>query len=744
MNIARDDYNNYNEGWVSTSTSPTAARPSPDTAFPPSQSVTQNGWSTYEEREGQRVRITFTDGVYTSGTPNTISSASGAFANYTQPGGGVTPLWIRGGATEVPQFVGITGKDGSGNLQLNRAITGVTGNLSGYIWSDLSIQGVPNLPTSDPKTVVFGGDESAAAIYKYTVNSGGERIDPRIVHGVMTDLTHGYTTVPNDGTDRNLGWLGLLGAFWPGFSGGSFAVNDYLMHVTPNAPLPWRRESRAQTVLYSPDGDVWGELFAPNHPSEGGANLQLPSAFFGNDVFIGRADTISAVGLYSTPRPRLSGTTSRAITARPMVISGGGTNLLKRHQTSSSIEDIENFNGPGGTNLVRAVGRNSTPPEVALSDTNIIESVPLPPCGGPIMRLSALDHSYLCLFKLTNPLAFGTLPRMRTRLWVYRLPSAKPNKGENVMPTSAPAFFGMTLGIVPQGVGYYASDSRIRKSPYLLPDWIAGTGWTPVTLSANYEGTNPDPMPSYELYAELYTAQTGFARQDVLVAWDYVVASDGLVDLPEQPLVPATPGNPDTPIATPTETWIANYSNPVPTSTSWSIFLGLRIPDSGPDAFTKDRIGTPSSLTVCTLRGSSTSYLRIVLDRGGSFTTTIPEHRLQIIDHNGTVWSISGPASGDDGINLAQPFLFLRGRQILLGISREGSTYRAWVSVGGTRVKFATTATLAGVIPKSFRIGDINGANVDTAEFFGYWADDASASSESEGTLKLKSLDWLT
>ena len=65
----------------------------------------------------------------------------------------------------------------------------------------------------------------------------------------------------------------------------------------------------------------------------------------------------------------------------------------------------------------------------------------------------------------------------------------------------------------------------------------------------------------------------------------------------------------------------------------------------------------------------------------------IPTRALKIIDHTGAAWTIEGPASGDDSINLAQPFLFLRGRQVLLGLTRSGSTYRAWVSVGGSRIK---------------------------------------------------------
>ncbi|MBL8964829.1 MAG: hypothetical protein KF787_00470 [Phycisphaeraceae bacterium] len=123
VNIVRDDFKEYTQGWGGpTQTTPTAARPSPDDEFPP-DSPTQNGWTTHEDREGQRLRIQFTGAVYTPGSPPTLTST--AFANYTQPtGGGVTPIVITAGSTHLPQTMGITGKASPNVIELNRAVAG--------------------------------------------------------------------------------------------------------------------------------------------------------------------------------------------------------------------------------------------------------------------------------------------------------------------------------------------------------------------------------------------------------------------------------------------------------------------------------------------------------------------------------------------------------------------------------------------------------------------------------------------
>lgn len=747
ITISRDDWTQYRQG----TGEPRAA--TPDTTTVPPAPAAQNGWTTYEDREGQRARITFSDAIYSfSGGQHLLSSAAGAFANYAQPtGGGVTPLLITAGVTPIPQTIGVTGKGGSGALILNRAVADLSPPppppppLTGYLYADNSIQGVPHLPTSDAKTMIFGGDESANAIYKYTVTGAANKIDPAIVHGVMTDSTHGYTTLPDtSAVDRSMGWLALIGSFMPSTPEGVFGVSGYLAHVTPNAFDPWRGESRAQTVMFSSDGALWGDLFAPNHPSALGADLQVPSAIFGNDVFIGRADT---AGLYSTPLPKLTGTASRAITARPLQISNGGTNILRTKAGDSTKIDVKN--GPDGSNQIRHPTRGGS--SVVLSDTNIIESVPLPPCAGPITRFTVADSPYIALLHIGKVAGFAATPRVRVRVWVYRLPSAKATGGaplgENAMPPSCQVYFGATLGLVPEGESFYGANSH--KSRYLSAAAIAGTGWTPVTLHASFETY---PSGSTDIYAELYSGVFSFSRQDFLIAWDYVVVSDGTLELPQRPLVVSDP-----PTLSQKEVLTANCSLPSPSSATWSFFIAFRIPDSGPDPFTQDR-AVASAITVCTLRQSASSYLRVVLNRGGSFgSAPIPTNSLSIIDHTGTEWPIEGPASGDDGINIAQPFLFLRGRQVLLGIARyetsgSGGTatasYRAWVSVGGTRVKIADSASggqipLKAVTPSTFRTGDVDGNSPDAIEFFGLWMDDANALNAADGKARLESLDWL-
>lgn len=748
VNISRDDFADYSIG----SDEPRAATPSPVDEVPPDMPTgPQNGWLTYEDREGQRNRIQFTNATYASTT-----LTSSAFANFTASTAGVTPLVITSGITgDLPRVVGIISASSSA-VGLNQSLTpsGGGSQINGYLWSDESVQGMWQAPgmvrssdTSpwfvDRKTVIFGGDEQGNAIYRYTINDPGERINLAIVHGVMTNTATDYTA----GNDRNLGWLTFLGAFRTGYASGDMIITDYAAHVAPNSHDPWSKEPRAITIFYSPDGNVWGEMFAPSFPRPTpslGVDFQVPSAFFGAEsFFLGRPDD---TGLHSIPKPRASGETARYLMARPLSISGGGRNLRRRAQTTSSVEtiEVESGAGPQAPNSLVAVSRS-----LFDSSDPTYGSILKPPCIGPIMRCTFVDSSFMGIWNLTQDFPFDDLPRARMRLWLYVMPGVINPTDPDEMPTCTAASLSFILSATRSGHSFF--DSTTVYSTLLEVPSMAGGGWTPITLyfdAGTIGGTSP---PTYFLQAKVSSGTQTYQRQDVLLAVDFVVASDGQTDLPVRSLI--QPNYPDqSTVLSQNEKFNVNFLMAGGSqSPTWSVFAAFRIPDPGADVFTQSRAVDPTSLTVFTLRESATKYLRIVLDRADPNDTDIAAPcRLFIIDHTGAQWPIAGPAAGDDGIGFEQPFYFLRGRQVLFGIARyynetaAAYRYRAWVSVGGTRVKVADSEddlgsedALAGVLPINIRSGDINSANIDPTEFFGFWADDTNALSVADGRAKL-------
>ncbi len=189
------------------------------------------------------------------------------------------------------------------------------------------------------------------------------------------------------------------------------------------------------------------------------------------------------------------------------------------------------------------------------------------------------------------------------------------------------------------------------------------------------------------------------------------------------------------------ESIVASWGTPA--GASWSVFAAFRIPESGPDVFTTNR--SSAVPVVFTIKESTSKFIKVVLDRD---TNPFLPGSIKLIDHNGQSATIAGPAASEGGISFAQAFYFLRGRQVLLGVTRYQDLdslfkYRVWASVAGTRTKVVQGITnLADVRPSQLNSGDQSAGNIDPAEFFAWWIDDASSTSESAGTTMLEQLTF--
>ncbi|MCC6425910.1 MAG: hypothetical protein IT435_03720 [Phycisphaerales bacterium] len=303
---------------------------------------------------------------------------------------------------------------------------------------------------------------------------------------------------------------------------------------------------------------------------------------------------------------------------------------------------------------------------------------------------------------------------------------------------------------MPSGETYYTTD--LGYSNWFESSGVATTGWTAMTFGLFKEPVQPDPPVQYALHAEIKSQNGSFARQDILVAWDCVLADDELIDLPVRPLLSTSGGV----TSLPESITLTYFPFALPAPETWSVFAALRTPETAPDEFTRERAVNPTNLTVLTLWESSAKFLRIVLDRGDPSSPNSASS-IKIIDHNGDSVTVEGPivnekdgdGAGDPVIPFAQPFFFPRGVQVLLGIARyEISTdvhgHRVWASVGGTRVKAAEfTSGLARGIPRRINSGDPNKVNIDPGDFFGVRVNDANATSRDDGRAMLRTLSFL-
>ncbi|MCC6427406.1 MAG: hypothetical protein IT435_11365 [Phycisphaerales bacterium] len=700
----RENYSTYDQGYNPTDrNAPTAANPSDpgganESKFPPAIPVptsgTQNGWKTYEDRNGQRARLFFTDADYNAGSKTLTSTA---FANYTHPASGVTPIIAR--RPNNPNILEISGiASRAGNvLTLTHAFqnVGTPLKLSGYLASDSSIQCMAQLPTADRNALIWCGDEQSDYLTRVEIDAASKRLTPSRIMGVPTDLM--VPTDPDIPQDATGNWLIFLAQCrYPGEG------LDYAALLRPGSIGGWIGNNSAATLLFSRAGGVWGQMLKMP------AARDVPCCFAGDRYFIGDFTT---VGLTSIPVL----TPSRIREMQPIAISGGAVNELVQTGTPPKLDYLPDEEIPTTTDgfytTFTAVGRDTTNNKVDLAGFNI----PLPPCKGPIMRATIVDSNYLGVWKLTNEIDYENA-LMRFKFWVHMLPCNPDQTNPNITPPAGTAGgLRMQFGWIEDDEDTIANNSQSRPFDTRA---VGGAGWVPFTawsllseffvIENNQVVFSPPDMPCI-----LGARVSSVGRQDFLIAFDSVILGEnGMCELPEMPLLigpQSTTGG---------ETLVATYAS-LPSSTSWSFFAACMLGRSGPDVFTEDRAADPNIITLLTLKESGSLYLRVVLDRAAK--------KIKLIDNNGASIELSGPTTP-----FAQPFYFLRDTQILIGVTqfRLGSptvtTYHFYASIGGSAVVSASSTSLATVRPASAMAGDQNSANIDSALHFCWHYNDAA------------------
>lgn len=287
--------------------------------------------------------------------------------------------------------------------------------------------------------------------------------------------------------------------------------------------------------------------------------------------------------------------------------------------------------------------------------------------------------------------------------------------------------------------------SRVGRPIELRP--VTGRSWVPVVIADDSTGWTTDT--TFTLLLQIETNQEVASHQDVLIAWDCLTTND---------LTPAAPSHA---IPLYDSSHASDYGKESLTisswgcGNSWTMIAVARIPDTGADINT-DANGWPrfdpanpttTGQTLCTFWESSTKYLRVILDRKPlkSGDKEIAENRLLVVDANGVFVELTGPTyDAGSGRTFRQPFLFLKGRQVLLEISRDNSAgnYMIAASVGGTQVVTVTDSTLQAVKPSTIKIGDQSNGKIDPCEIFGFWCRTSSATSASDAKTDLQTLGF--
>ncbi|MCC6427797.1 MAG: hypothetical protein IT435_13370 [Phycisphaerales bacterium] len=335
---------------------------------------------------------------------------------------------------------------------------------------------------------------------------------------------------------------------------------------------------------------------------------------------------------------------------------------------------------------------------------------------------------------------------MRITLWVYVLPPAENPTNQNTKP------FNATGANLRMEFSWGTFSSTKKHSRPVEFSAIHGRGWVPIVVflkMSEWIGT-VNPTSPFELYMRLSCAGSVLNRQDVLVAFDSVLVAS------------ATPENPGQPL---------RFENSTPaeklSSTgwgfgdSWTLYVAGRVPETGADIFSATNgwpLFDPSSPTntgrvLITLYESSTKYIKVILDRrpvqvSGSPPTELVENVIYLVDHTGAYSPpLRGPTSSVD-TSFTQPFLFLKGRQFIIGISYDQSInsgaggYRLWASVGGTEVASIVITGLAKVKPVTIQTGDNTKENVDPGQFFIMAGDSANATTIADGKAAIETLSF--
>lgn len=661
--------------------------PTPDAAASPTRTgAGVQGYSTYDDRHGSDTDIVFTGAVYreNDGGQRTLEHAD--FAGYTHAGG--TKMILIESGTGVAAVVGsgITGKASANKLILSRDFNGASGDASDYaglIPGRRGSQYMAACPSwkSGGRRLLVGSDEGSAAVCALDAPvDPAEAFTLSHLHGELTSHSKNALCFRVQGPEP-------------------WRRGPYVAHVTAGSLTGWTTTAPPSHVLFSPDGDLWGQMAA-----DGGAVGPWSHCAWGDQLVLG-ASLSDTQRLRSTPLPAW-------VAMRPLALSCGGTNYAAASWTVSV--------SPVSQNTVAAMARASIP--------GLITGLTLPLPEGDAdnaYRVRFADNQncgILAVSANTADVPSSGTQRFRVRGQVMVVPYKSGVPAHDNDRPYACAGGHLNLNIGHGNSGYTAFAYRMTNAVNLPMADCAGK-WMPFLLSANVADTNgssptawtggtpPNPM---SMALRIWASNTYPDEMDVLVVIDSVQSESGDFEIPELPLDIGSG-------ATVTNGEQAAVSG-LGCGADWTVVLAGMVPRSAWDHW---GLLLPSTSVLCTLWESGSSSLRILADPANS--------RLTVTDGTNSV-HVTAPAG--------QAFTFRRRAPLLIAMSKTGTTLTVRASVGGAAVGSAS-GTIADVRPGEWRGGDASKANVRPAWWFGGMVDPAAALTAAEMDYALRSLGFL-
>lgn len=665
VTIGDETRNNRRHLWYSNGTEFVTSTPTV-ASLPTTDGGTANGFTANLRASGGQSASYFENAVYTHATARL---AHADFASYTHEAGGSKNLQVTfyGGSTRNLGKA-ITSKVDATTLQLGALPSFSTDqtDVCGFIHTLRDDQAVGECPTETVGEWLVGGDEGVNTVYKKIAPALGS--DPfrfEIPAGVSgtSDLT------------LNVGGV-YVTRNWAVFrieSGRNlYQGGPYLAYVGPGSLSTWSTDAAAGHILYSPDGDVWGLWARPNVASLVTGHFPVLA---GKYVYFG-SSLAGAKGLRRLPIPP-------ALYARPMLIGAGGTNYAEETWTNVIVT-------PNTGNSVTLVSAANSGTRQADLDALSAGTIQPPPCNGPIYRVTgngALRHG---TFRITGTTDVPTTnATIRVKVWAY-VPQAQAGRSPNAPPF--PAAVAEQIIVGQEGAALETTRAHGFKT-------ICGAGWVPLTMLFTTTTPSADPdSVGLDLQPEGILGQAA-QQVDFLLAMDGVVsgATASGIEIPTIPLqvASANTSNADEALT------IGTYA----CGDAWTALIALKVPVGGWDHWSTNR---PTNRVLVTLYESGSDYIKISADPTNS--------RLVITD-------------GTNTLNLAAPsgdaMVFQHESEILVGMSKTGTTLTVAASVGGCPVNTGTT-TVRDVRPVSVKAGDDSGANVCPFAIFGLMVDDAS------------------
>lgn len=455
------------------------------------------------------------------------------------------------------------------------------------------------------------------------------------------------------------------------------------------ANTAWQSTLGPARFEYSPDGTSWGFLFAPNL---GGAS-NLGFGVYGDYIVYGSNGT----DLYAVPRAPAS------MTRQGLKLRATANNYRRTDALT-----IQTGGGYLGAGITASVGKPSISGRT-LSD---------PPAGAP--------ESYH-VFAVTNNVNGGivqiaaNVPKGSGVVKVHGWINAELQEIPDTVGTAP--FACAAMQVTMQAFEMSGLPGTARSASQVSVITSTGSGWTPFTVQFadpnSWTNNAGIPNPFDMGIRVMNTPNTTAARcGQVRIAWAAVTVGD--IDFPL-----------DMAAAQSTTTLESSYLSCSGWSCgdAWTAYIAGMIPREGPDEYSTNR---PTTRVLFTLKQSPTKYITATAD------PSTDKIRFTFVD-GGTSTNVDVTA------NTGQELEFSKLSQVLVGISKTGTSYRLSVSVGGTLAKEVTqTIGSTDIRPRELLAGDQNGQNLECWTLADARIDEAAAATAAEMTTQLQALTIMT